>query len=84
MAEHMLTTVDNPWDPFTQQDEWLQHDESHGYYTLPLLARIIVTSDELSEADQSVAYEEAIEEIIKENVSGVHIRVTEGQFRKIL
>lgn len=71
----MLTTVDNPYNPFTQFDEWRVFDESHGYHTLSLLARIVVTSDELSEADQSLAIELAIDEIVRENVSGVHRKV---------
>lgn len=76
MAEHMLTTVDNPYNPFTQWDEWLAFDESHGYYTSQFLARIVRTSDELSEADQDLAIEQAIQEIVDENVS--------GNYRKIL
>ena len=72
MTEWMLTTVDNPWDPFTEFDQWNQWDMSHGYHTLALLARIIVTSDELPEADQAQAYERAVDEIVDENVSGMH------------
>ena len=29
----MLTTVDNPYDPYTQYDEWLSYDEQAGYNT---------------------------------------------------
>ena len=82
MAEHMLTTVDNPYSPFTQFDEWYAFDDAHGYGTLSLLARIAKTSDELSEADQSQAIEHAIDEIVSMNVSGMHRRVaapTEAQ-----
>jgi hypothetical protein len=74
--ESMLTTVDNPYDPFTQFDEWYAYDERSGYHTTSLLARITVTSHELSEADQSLAIELAIDEIVSENVSGVHRKVT--------
>ena len=75
MAEHMLTTVDNPYDPFTQFDEWYAFDVAAGYNTSAFLARIVKTSTELSEADQSLAIEEAIDEIVRENVSGVHRKV---------
>lgn len=70
----MLTTIDNPYNPFTQYDEWMTFDESMGYYTNGLLARIVITSDELSEADQVLALNQAIDEIISENVSGMHTR----------
>lgn len=75
MTLHMLTTVDNPFDPSTQYDEWYAWDESNGYHTTSLLARICVTSHELSDAQQDAALEEAIDDIVTENVSGMHRKV---------
>lgn len=75
MAEHMLTTVDNPYDPSTQWDEWFAFDAAAGYNTPAFLARVIKTSDELSSADQSVAIEQAIDEIVRENVLGIYRKV---------
>ena len=75
MTEHMLTTVDNPFNPFTQWDEWYQFDVFKGYNTTNYLARICKTSDELSDADQSVAIEDAIDEIINENILGIYLKV---------
>lgn len=72
----MLTTVDNPWDPFTQFSEWNEYDQAHGYHSLGLLARIVVTSDDLSEADQSSAIESAIDEIVRENVLGIYRKIS--------
>lgn len=74
MDEHMLTTVDNPFSPVTQFDEWRVWDESAGYNTLAYVARVIVTSDELPPSLQSQAIEEAIDEIISEN-SGLYTKV---------
>lgn len=73
----MLTTVDNPYNPFTEFDEWYRFDTSAGYNTVGLLARVVRTSDELSDAQQSTAIEDAIDEIVTENVSGMHKKVTE-------
>lgn len=75
-VEHMLTTTDNPYDPFTQWDEWWTYDTSKGYFTSQFLARITKTSDNLSDADQDLAIEEAMQEIVKENVQGNYILVT--------
>jgi hypothetical protein len=72
---HMLTTVDNPYSPYTQWDEWFEYDTSHGYHTNGLLARITITSDELSDADQLLAQEIAIDEIVKEDVLGLYKKV---------
>jgi hypothetical protein len=71
----MLTTVDNPWDPFTQFDEWLQFDESSGYYTSQYLARLTLSSGSLSDADQSSAIETAIDVVVQENVNGIYRKV---------
>lgn len=73
--EHMLTTVDNPFNPFVDFDAWYAYDIAAGYYTTDFLARIVRTSDDLSEPDQSDAIEQAINEIIEENVSGIYKKV---------
>lgn len=75
-VEYMLTTVDNPFDPFTEWDEWYAFDTRHGYHTAGLLARIVITSDDLSDADQTLAIQLGIEEIVRENVSGMHKKVS--------
>jgi hypothetical protein len=48
MQQSMLTTIDNPFNPFTQFDEWNAFDTQQGYYTCAYLARIAKVSDELS------------------------------------
>lgn len=75
LVRHMLTTVDNPYSPVTQWDQWLAWDELKGYYSSPYLARVVRSSEELSDADQDVARELAIDEIINENPSGLYIKV---------
>lgn len=67
MDEHMITTEDNPYNPVTQFDEWNTWDQQAGYNTLSYLGRVVVTSDELSDADQSAAYEQAMDDIVTEN-----------------
>ena len=76
MSEHMLTTVDNPFDPFTQFDEWNSYDLMKGYGSLSYLARIVVTSPDLSDASQSQAIEDGIDEIVRENPLGLYRRVS--------
>jgi len=78
-VEYMLTTVDNPFDPFTMFDEWYAFDERMGYHSLSFLDRIAQTSNDLSEPDQQLAIQNAIEEIVTENVSGMWKKVTRGE-----
>ena len=76
MLRSMLTTSDNPFDPFTNFTEWYNFDVSKGYNTCAYLARIVVSSDELSDADQAAATDQAIEEILDLNLTGNYIRLT--------
>jgi hypothetical protein len=75
-TETMLTTTDNPYSPFDDFDAWRAYDLRLGYNSESLLDRIAVTSDQLSEHDYNLAIEQAIDAIIKENISGVHTKVT--------
>jgi hypothetical protein len=77
MVVHMLTTTDNPYNYFTEFEAWFAFDTWHGYNTLGYLARIIRTSDELSEADQNQDREDAINEILKENILGIYTKVAD-------
>ena len=79
----MLTTIDNPYDPFTQFKEWYVYDTSAGYHSSALLARIARSSDELSEADQQLAYELAIDEIVKENALGLHRKAYPNELHSV-
>lgn len=75
MAKHMLTTTDNPFDPTVDFSEWYAWDTRNGYHTLSFLARVVKTSPDVSDADQALAIERAIDEIVKENPSGVYRKV---------
>lgn len=81
-VETMLTTTDNPFNPFNQWDEWYAWDTINGYHTTAYLARVVRTSDELSEADQNKAIDDAIDEIIEFNVLGVYTRITKDSKTK--
>lgn len=72
----MLTTIDNPFDPLTQWEDWKQFDESKGYYSCEYLARIARTSDALSDADYDLAVQQAIDEICTLNLTGKYKKIT--------
>lgn len=63
-----ITTKDNPFDPFDEFADWLAFDHRKGYNTSEYLARIAVTSDELSDEENEREIEAAIDEIIKLNM----------------
>lgn len=73
----MLTTTDNPFNPFTQFDDWFAFDEQKGYHTCSYLARICKTSPELSVADMELANDDAVREIVRHNLLGIYTAVSE-------
>lgn len=77
MSQCMLTTVDNPFDPFDQFDSWYQFDVDKGYDSCSFLARIARTSDQLSDAENEREIERAIDEIIKYDPMNVYRKAKE-------
>lgn len=72
MPKRMLTTIDNPYNPYTHFDEWNAYDVAMGYNTCAYLARIANNSFELSEADQDLEVQSAIDEIVGYNILGIY------------
>lgn len=79
--EYMLTTRDNPWDPFTHFDEWFAFDESHGYCSCGLLARISTSTDDLSDDLENKQNEQAIDEIIRYDFENKYKKVSRDDFK---
>lgn len=71
----MLTTVDNPFDPFDQFDSWYQFDMDKGYSSCSYLARIARTSDQLTDQENNEEIEHAINEIIKYDFMDIYRKV---------
>ena len=65
MRDSFLTTTDNPFDPFTQFDQWYTYDMDKGYFTCALVDKLAKTSDALSDQMNEEIIEEAYDEIIR-------------------
>ena len=76
MRECMLTTFDNPYDPFTQFDHWFLFDTEKGYNTCGYLDRVAKVSEEFSDEENNSAIERAIDEIIKYDFRNIYKKVT--------
>ena len=79
--QYMLTTIDNPYDPFTQFDNWLAYDEQSGYCSCGLLARLALTSKSFTDEQNQKAIDEATNEILK-LFPGLYIRVYSDEVRQ--
>lgn len=75
----MLTTFDNPFDPFEQFDSWFLFDVEKGYNSSAYLARIARTSDQFTDQENEKEIESAIDEIIKYDFMNIYKKVTKKQ-----
>ena len=76
MSRCMLTTFDNPYDPFEQFASWFLFDVEKGYDSCAYLGRIARTSDQLSEEENDLEVERAIDEIIKYDFRNIYKKIT--------
>ena len=77
MANCMLTTVDNPFNPFEQFTSWWMFDIEKGYNSCSRLMRIAKLSDDMSSKEEEDEIERAIDEIIKYDDADLYIKVQE-------
>ena len=76
----MLTTFDNPFNPFEDFSSWFLFDVEKGYNSCGLLDRIANFSEQLSEKENDEEMERAIDEIIKNDFMHIYTKVNEEDF----
>lgn len=74
--ECMLTTFDNPFDPFEQFVSWFLFDTEKGYNTCSYVARIANFADDMTDQEKAIENERAIDEIIKYDFMNRYKKVT--------
>ena len=72
----MLTTFDNPFDPFEQFTSWLMFDKEKGYNSCERLARIAQLTEDMSQVEIDRETERAIDEIVQYDFLNVFKKVT--------
>lgn len=60
----MLSTADNPFDPFKNFDEWYAWDHLHGYDSPSLLARMCPNTNALTPNETREIINETIKRIV--------------------
>lgn len=73
--ECRLTTLDNPYDPFTEFESWYLFDVVKGYNTCQYLGRISKTTPSMTEEEEALEIERAIDEIIDNDFRGIYKKV---------
>lgn len=75
LNECMLTTFDNPYDPFEEFTLWDLYDRDKCYNTCSYLARITNITEDMSQKEEIEEIERAIDEIITLNPLGIYKKV---------
>ena len=78
MTETMLTTIDNPFNPFEQFVDWYMYDCQMGYNTYSRIARLMPADDEsLSSIEKDRIEDNIIDRMIQHDPLGIYTRVDE-------
>lgn len=75
-----LTTIDNPYSPFSDWPRWYAMDLALGYDTCGLLSRMCAATD--TQQDEAEVW--AIRDIIANNYSGKHVSVVPSDYDPFL
>lgn len=72
----MLTTNDNPFDPFEDFASWYVYDSKEGYNSCGLLSIMAETSDAYSDDENKFIIEDAIDTIIQDDPLKIYKKIT--------
>lgn len=70
-----ITTFDNPYNPFEEFEQWYIFDVLKGYNSCAYLARIAHTSSQLTDEENAIEIEKAIDEIIEYDFMNIYKKI---------
>ncbi len=76
----LLTTIDNPFSPFTNWIKWLNYDKAFGYNTCEFLARLCPISNSLTDEENYRNINLAVDEIIINDFRNIYRKVREDDY----
>ena len=72
-----ITTIDNPFNPLDDFDNWFLFDIEKGYYTSNKLGRLTKLTDEMTEKEELEESERAIDRLIEIDPLDIYIKVVQ-------
>lgn len=67
-----LTTLDNPFDYFTDFEHWWKWDQSKGYRTCERLAKLTGSTNNLSDEEAESAITDAVMRLYQLDILGIY------------
>lgn len=77
-----VTTVDNPYNPFNDFEHWFLFDTEKGYYTSSKLARLTHLKDNMTQIEESIEVERAVDRLIELDPLDIYIKVENKDINK--
>ena len=78
-TKYMLTTLDNPFDPFNEFTSWYMFDCEKGHNTSSRLARIAEIDSEMTQKEIEEEMDRVMNLIIKYDFEDKYIKIQEKQ-----
>ena len=75
--EYMLTTIDNPFNPFKDFTSWFMFDVEKGYYSCSRLARFTNITDDMTQQEIDEEIDRAINTVIANDFTNIYTRIKE-------
>ena len=73
--ELMLTTIDNPFDPFDNFIEWFLYDVEKGYNTCDYLGRVVQLKPDMTSKEELEEVNRAINKILDNDFLGIYLKL---------
>lgn len=75
LKECMITTIDNPYDYFTDFVNWFMFDTEKGYNTCSYLARLAEVTDSMSQPEINKEIERCVDDMIKYDFMNIYKKI---------
>ena len=84
--EVMLTTIDNPFNPFVDYNLWMLYDKEKGYDTSERLMRVAqqYMFEGMSQVEQDNAVDQAMDDLIEIDILNLFVKGTEESIQKLI
>ena len=76
MDTPFLTTYNNPYNPYTDFDQWILFDSLRGYNCCGIVARLAPSSPKLSDTENDRFLDAALDNFVKHDFLGLYVKVT--------
>lgn len=71
----MVTTNDNPFNPFKDFDSWLMFDIEHGYNSWGRVMRLAHIEPDMTQEEENLEVERAIDELVKIDITDTYKKI---------